>query len=198
MYIARAFSLADERIAWQAMAAWPFATVVDLDGGEAHHLPLAVDPVGRRIDGHLARANPLADRIDGGAVLVVFGGPHSYVSPRWYERPFEQVPTWNYVSVHVAGRLVALDDAGLLASLRDLAAAHEPAGGWTLDWIDAGLRDDLLPGIRGFTIAVDRVEAKAKLSQNRSRADQARVVAALDDAGSCDLAGWMRRILGLD
>lgn len=156
---------------------------------EIAHLPFLVDGADR-LRVHTARANRIwrdvvaADRP--GDVLVVFSGPHGYVSPSWYERSKEDVPTWNYTVAHAhitAPRVLEKDD--LLRLLDDLAKAHE-MGPWRLDEHPLASRDQMLQEIVGLELPVARWEAKSKLSQNRTPADHARVVAALEQRGAPD------------
>jgi transcriptional regulator len=116
----------------------PFATLASRagDGLVADHLPLQLSSDGRRLLGHVARANPLWKAAAGQEVLAIFHGPQAYVSPSWYPSKHENgkaVPTWNYVVVHASGRLTAIDDAQRLrALLDDLVDRHE--GEFALPW----------------------------------------------------------------
>ena len=164
----------------------------------ATHLPLVVKDEGEHgvIEGHFAAANPhwraLADR----ETLVVFPGPHSYVSPSLYVEQLS-VPTWNYIAIHAYGTLSLVeDDAGKLALLTGLIEQNEPA---YLDrWrsLPDGFRRAMLAGIVGFRIPIDHIEGKFKVSQNRS-AEEQRNVLNTHSSGTADqqsLARWMRRL----
>jgi transcriptional regulator len=164
----------------------------------ATHLPLVVSDEGPHglIEGHFAKANGHWSALAGAETLVVFSGPHGYVSPALYEEELS-VPTWNYVAVHAWGRveLVEADDAKD-AILKRLIAQHEP--GYASRWnaLPEGFRRSMLSGIVGFRIEIERIEGKFKLSQNRSSADRDRVRAA-HAAGTVDeqqLARWMQRL----
>jgi transcriptional regulator len=123
---------------------------------------------------------------DGRPAIAVFSGPHGYVSPRWYERPFEQVPTWNYAVVHAHGlALSPMNREDLVRLLNDLVAVHEQSAAepWSTAKLDPTLRDEFLRAIVGFTLTIERLEGKLKLSQNRSPSDQARVVRGLSERG---------------
>lgn len=179
------------------------------DGGlEIAHVPLVLERAPGtlgRLHAHVARANPLwRVALAAGRVTAVLQGPHGYVSPRWYERPREHVPTWNYAVVHAQGRVAGpMSDADLRAHVDALAARHErgvPAP-WRFDDLAPDLRDRLAAQIVGLTIAIDRLEGKLKLSQNRSDADRARVRAALLARGASDdlaMAALMERPAGED
>ncbi len=201
MYTPATFRLDDSKIIDAILEQHPFATVVASapDGFEASPLPLLVDRERREIVGHLARANPLAKLLASGAdALGIFQGPHAYVSPRWYVEPLN-VPTWNYVHVHVTGRATTFDDRdSLVAFLHRLVdrfekGAREP---WKFE-LPADFVDDLVKAIVGFRIPMQKVEAKLKLSQNRAPADAAGALAGLEassDATSREVAAWMRSI----
>ena len=182
------------------MRAHNFCLLVTGTGGELHgsHLPCLVDVRGEAmvIELHMAKANPQWQQFFDEDVLVVFSGPHAYVSPRWYARA-EAVPTWNYAAVHAYGRVRVIDDARAKhAAQRRLVAAHDPA--W-LDAFDAQSRayiDSLLAGIVVFEVDVTRIDARWKLSQNRGREEQDLVIENLERSGTAGeqaLAALMRR-----
>ena len=131
--------------------------------------------------------------------MVVFSGPHAYVSPSWYT-PGPAVPTWNYVVVHAYGTPRLVDDpAHKRAHLESLIATHE--AGSPAPWSTATQEEAFLArmqrGITAFEIPIARIEAKAKLSQNRGIEDRHSVVAALRAAGddaSRVLADWMEAV----
>lgn len=164
----------------------------------ATHLPLVVKDEGEHglIQGHFAKANRHWEALAGRDTLVVFSGPHSYVSPTLYAEQLS-VPTWNYIAIHAYGALELVeDDAGKLQLLEDLIAQHEP--GYLDHWrnLPEGFQRSLLAGIVGFRIPIARIEGKFKLSQNRPESDRNNVRAA-HAAGSPDeqsLAAWMSRL----
>jgi transcriptional regulator len=168
------------------------------ESAAATHLPLVVKDEGEHglIEGHFAKANlhwrALADR----ETLVVFQGPHSYVSPTLYVEELS-VPTWNYIAIHARGTLSLVeDDPGKEALLADLIAANEPA--FLQHWraMPDGFRRTMLMGIVGFRIPIARIEGKFKLSQNRKPEERHNVHDA-HAAGSPDqqaLARWMERL----
>ena len=147
---------------------------------------------------HMAKNNPQWQEFFDDEVMVVFAGPHAYVSPRWYEEQ-ERVPTWNYAAVHVYGvpKIVA-ERKAKHASQRRLVEALDPQ--W-LPKFDA-LREEyvtmMLEGIVNFEIPVARIETRWKLSQNRSRREQELIIAALEksaDSSERALAALTRRHL---
>ena len=185
MYIPKSFAETDAATLYQFMRANNFAALVSQHDGHmvATHLPLLVDSERGVLKAHLARANPQWKSFDGREALVIFQGPHAYVSPSWYET-HPSVPTWNYSTVHVYGapRLID-DDAVIRATLRELVENHER--GRRPEW-EMALPDDyfetMLKAIVAFELPIERVEGKFKLSQNRSDVDQASVIAHLAES----------------
>ncbi len=154
-------------------------------GLEASNIPFMVEPAepatagapGFLLFGHLAAGNPQCAALDGGMALAVFTGPHAYISPSWY-RSGPAVPTWDYAAVHVSGRLSQVEDPDAVATRLRALSAHD-RDGFDFDAMPAAYRDKMLAGIRSFTLTPERVEAQWKMSQNRSAADRAGVIAAL-------------------
>lgn len=141
---------------------------------------------------HLARANRLHPHLDGAAVLASLAGPDGYVSPNWYVRPGNQVPTWNYVAVEIEGIARALPEAALLEQLDALADAHEPRPDpWTRAKTDPAAIAAMLRAIEGFELEVTAIRGTTKLSQNKSEADRAGVMAGLHARGHDALARAM-------
>jgi transcriptional regulator len=117
-------------------------------------------------------------------VLVIFQGPHTYVSPSWYEADPSNVPTWNYAAVHAYGSPRLITDADACRALLDtLVRTHEApfATPWRLQMSEAEARQKM-QGIVTFAVRITRLEGKLKLSQNRSRTDQQRVVAMMQQS----------------
>jgi transcriptional regulator len=128
----------------------------------------------------------------------VFHGPHAYVSPSWYREPERMVPTWNYATVHAHGVLEIVEDAveaqGIIAALVQRFEAPRPVP-WKFVR-EQRERDVLMGAIVPFRMRIRRVDAKFKLSQNRSSDDRARVIAALraeDHPEARETADWMQR-----
>jgi transcriptional regulator len=212
MYSPKFNRIDDRAILLEAMRTYSFATLFGPapsapESGEqpaaaATHLPLVVKDEGPHglLEGHFAKANPHWQALAGREVLVVFAGPHSYVSPALYIEELS-VPTWNYIAIHAYGTLSLVDDvAGKEALLADLIAANEPAFMDRWRAMPDGFRRTMLAGIIGFRIPIARIEGKFKLSQNR-KPEERRNVHAAQSAGSPDeraLAEWMERLLGLN
>src|SRR3954470_3069244 len=172
--------------------------VTGLEGRlHASHLPATIHEDGERIviDMHMAFNNPQWSEFLDEEVLVVFTGPHAYISPRWYEEQ-ERVPTWNYTAVHAYGVPQKIEDAkAKQASQRRLIEMMDP------QWLPAfdALRDEyvqmMLDGIVNFRIPVARIETRWKLSQNRGRREMQLIIEALEKQGETALAAVMRQHL---
>ena len=167
----------------------------------ATFLPFLYDPaVGEhgRLLGHLARNNDQWRQEVLGDALVVVHGPDAYVSPSWYAAKAEHgrvVPTWNYLTAHVYGRLVVHDDPRWVEDLvRRLTVRHEASRSqpWSVDDAPARFVSGQLRAIVGLELLISRIEAKAKLSQNRSDADIDGVIAGLTEGGDAASATAVR------
>ena len=198
MFTPSAFAVEDERRVVEFVAAHPFATLVTgRDELTASHVPLLVDRAhgGWRLRGHLARANPHAEALDGAHALAIFMGPHGYVSPRWY-RDTPAVPTWNYAAAELRGRVRVVDSDATRAIVDDLATVFEPdRAAWSLAGLPQAFAERMLGAIIGFEIEVTDMQAKFKMSQNRSAADRHGVIQALEAGGAHAgraLAAFMR------
>lgn len=192
------------------MGRFDFALLVVGDEGgapEAAHIPFMLNadrgPRGTLV-AHMARANPLWRCFGADSeALIVFQGPHGYVSPRWYAEPAASVPTWNYAAVHAYGipRLVE-DPAAVRAILERLVEIQETGRPrpWRMAEARPGLIDAMARAIVAFEIPIARLEGKLKLSQNKAAADRAGVTAALTAAGdeaSLALAALMSEVYAL-
>jgi transcriptional regulator len=169
---------------------YSFATLVSTgsSGLIATHLPLLLDAsrgAKGTLIGHVARENThwqlFRDSPDV-ETLVLFQGPHAYISPTWYKTPYA-VPTWNYEAVHAYGRPKLIEDQkALFGIVAELVRVHEARFEYSWD-LDAHREyaDKLLKNIVGFEFEITRLEGKRKLSQNRSRADQEGAIAGLTE-----------------
>lgn len=187
----------------RAIREYPFATLITGRAAEPQisHLPLLFHasprPNGELI-GHMARANPHWRLFGEGPTAAVFQAPHAYVSPSWYAEPEKAVPTWNYAVVHVHGRVELVEDRTRTIAILDEMVERFESGRvapWRLGLQGREL-DAMVNAIVAFRLQIDRVDTKLKLSQNRSAADRARVVAALRGEHNADAdatADWMQR-----
>jgi transcriptional regulator len=185
-----------------------FATVVSSSPGGlvTSHLPVLVRSSGATpvIVGHMARANDHWRVMDGATpAIVVFHGPHGYVSPTWYETG-PAVPTWNYGVVHAHGLpKVNEDDAFARGVLEELVRRYEGdrPDAWRPESLPADFYGRVLRAIVAFEMPATRLEGKFKLGQNRSVEDRRRTIAALEKSGSPEaaaLAEFMRRGAGVE
>ena len=193
MYIPRHFAARDAERALDIVRAHPFATLITTaDGVEPciTHLPLLLED--GQLWGHVARPNPHWQAFSTGRTVAVFHGPHQYISPRWYEQPEQNVPTWNYAAVHVHGQPELLDNDGARRVVESLTAHYEN-GQWAAQ---PQKLERLLPGIVAFRMPLTRIESKFKFNQNRTAADRAGVILALMATGQAEdaaVAQWIRR-----
>lgn len=196
MYIPTHFDEADKARIATLVRDFGFATLISTspEGPQVTHAPLQMDAVRHVLIGHIARANPHAAALQNGAsALAIFHGPHSYISPTWYldeNARVPNVPTWNYAAVHISGVVTRIDDAvAKWEIVRDLAAQYEAgsASPWDPRGLDA--HEGKLGAIVGFEIAIEKIEAKLKLSQNRSVRDQENVIAKLAASESSEARG---------
>ena len=209
MYVPEIFRLDDAAAAGALIRDNSFGLLVTVSAEglpQASHLPFLFDESGGgtpgRLLGHMARANPqwhdlAALAAAGSEALVVFQGAHGYVSPSWYA-PGPAVPTWNYLAVHLYGRPRILEaEAEVEALLARLVAEHEVGAvdPWSLAGQDPKYLARMRRGIVAFEIPLARLEAKAKLSQNRPATDRRQVMEALEaaqDPRALALAAEMR------
>jgi transcriptional regulator len=212
MYQPQAFEEHRPELIRELVDQFPLATLVlhSPQGLQANHLPMLWrgDALDGCLQGHIARANRIwqlpaaAKEASEMPALAIFQAGDGYVSPSWY--PSKQVdgkvvPTWNYAVVHVHGRLRFIHDSVWLeAFLGTLTDRHEAqrAQPWHISDAPQDYRDAQYRAIVGLELQIERVEAKFKLSQNRSAADRAGVLAGLDDEGdvrTLQLQAWMQR-----
>jgi transcriptional regulator len=190
MYVPAQFAAASQADMLALVAANPLGALVRTGaaGLEADHIPFELvapssDAPYGLLRAHVARANPVW-RAGDAAVLVLFQGASSYVSPLLYDVEAaggRVVPTWNYAVVHAHGRMRAIEDpAWILGQMTRLTRRHEDEqAGWKAEDAPREFIDRVVRTTVGIEIAIDRLEAKFKMSQNRSPEDRARVLAAM-------------------
>ena len=157
----------------------------------ASHVPFLYDPTAGILTGHLAKANPQHEDLDGQEVLVVLQGAHGYISPTWYAGP--GVPTWNYQAVHICGQAQCFSAPDELKDVvNGLTQQHEQdlPEPWTPTYDER-----MLHAIIGFRIHITSIEGKFKLNQNRSAADRQGVVDHLDPQHQAELLKAMKQVL---
>ena len=188
----------DEILAF--MRANSFVVLVTGTGGTLHasHLPATIHERGGGlvIDMHMARNNPQWQEFFDDEVLVVFPGPHAYVSPRWYEEE-ERVPTWNYAAVHAYGVPKVIEDEKIkYDSQRRLVATLDAQWLPKFDRLRPEYVERMLKGIVNFEIPVSRLDTRWKLPQNHSRREQELIAEQLErsaDSAERALAALTRK-----
>jgi len=162
-----------------------FATVVSIRKGKpiATHVPLLLQQEGDDyyLAGHLAYGNPQWRTFEDGEVLVMFQGPHAYVSSSWYEQ--ENVPTWNYQAVHIYGKASTFEGEALAQHLAAILEKYEKHRDNAVLWdtLSPETLQENLQGIVGIKIAVDDIQAAYKLSQNRKPHDYENIMKKLNE-----------------
>ena len=163
-----------------------FAILINNSGNQiyATHIPLVLgqdDKGNDTLTGHISRANPqLKNFKENSEVLVIFNGPHTYISSSWYDH--ENVPTWNYIAVHITGKLKIIEGEKLMSSLKSLVNKYEANSEHpvSVEKISPKLLEENLRGIIGFEIAITDIQAAYKLSQNRDEKNQAAIINQLE------------------
>ncbi len=196
MYLPEQFQESRLSVLHDLIRSHPFGALVVLAGTEllGAHLPfLLCSERGDKgtLCGHVARANPVWKHFGGSVeALAIFQGPHAYISPSWYpskETDGRAVPTWNYAVVHAYGAPRAIEDPNWLHEhVTQLSAAHEAVQihPWNVSDAPHEYIGGMISGIVGVEIQLSRLEGKWKASQNRHRADQLSVAAALESQSS--------------
>src|SRR5512133_2031273 len=185
MYTPKLYREEDRSKILQFLQENEFVTLVSVDEKKpvASHLLVEVLEEGEKLflNGHMSKANPLGKTFETNPeVLVIFQGPHTYISPTWYNHV--NVPTWNYQAVHVYGmpRLVTdFEEAYLL--LKRLVDRHEKSGRYKMETLPQDFVEKEMKGIMAFQIEVTRIEANYKLSQNRNDEDYWNIVSHLEE-----------------
>jgi transcriptional regulator len=202
VYIPEHFRVREHADAIAFIRAHPFAILISStnDRPFATHAPLAIRDAGQElvIRGHVAKANPHWRRLEQQPqCMTIFHGPHAYVSPTNYTTR-EVVPTWNYGAVHVYGNARVFSEPDqLLAVLHELIPMFEPAYAEQWAGLTEAYRARMLSHIVGFEIAVTNIEAKFKLSQNRTREEQENIIESLgaaSDTAVTGVAGLMQKL----
>ncbi len=166
-------------------------TLAGMDGPLASHIPFVLNKDGAALDAHIVRSNPICSRLgeagNGGvSALLAVSGPDAYISPDWYGIE-DQVPTWNYVAVHLFGSVRLLPEEKLRSHLNDLSSFFErrlaPKPAWTLDKVTPDTYKRLSRMIVPVRMRIERVEGTWKFSQNKPDAARLAAAAALPEYG---------------
>lgn len=201
MYIPKHFQVTDEELIYDFIEKYSFATLFSQHNGEpyATHLPLTLNKSENVLYGHFARQNEQWKDIENQQVLVVFQGPHCYISPSWYETS-KAVPTWNYVSIHLYGKMEIVENPNVVFnSLDDMVNKYERAdSSYNLKEVDSKFIEGMNKGIVAFKVNITKIEAKAKLSQNHPVERQELVIKHLEntsDQHNLQIASLMKKNL---
>ncbi len=207
MYLPRHFDQQDAAAITGLITENPLATLVTRKGDalEANHIPFLLEgefAIGTRLLGHVAQANNLWQQAsDSAESLLIFQGPSAYITPNWYPSKQEHhqvVPTYNYAVVHLYGYLVASEDEGVKHKVvEQLTAMMEQgrASQWKITDAPADYIARMLGAIVAIAFHVTRVEAKWKVSQNRSASDRNGVAAGLAREGKSEADRLMSRMV---
>ncbi|WP_352337612.1 FMN-binding negative transcriptional regulator [Psychrobacter sp. 16-MNA-CIBAN-0192] len=190
MHIPTQFKQENDTELLELMREYPFATLMthSTSGMEANHLPISLSWQEDKLylHAHIAKINSLwQSGAESSEVLVVFNGPNCYISPNHYptkQQTGKAVPTWNYVAVHVKGRISFIHDAAwIYRALENLTAEHESGldNPWAMSDAPAPYIDKMLPAIVGIEIAVTSITGQWKLSQNQPTINQLGVIQGL-------------------
>lgn len=191
MYTPKYFAENDLEQIYRLIEKYNFGTLIcTTSSGELEiaHLPFILarnEGESGVLRSHVARANPIWRMFsEAQTVVAVFGGPHGYITPRWYSDRAE-VPTWNYTVVHVFGEARLLDKAGLKRFLNELVDKHETDENdkWRISEVPELLFERMLEEIVGFEITIRDLKGKFKLNQNRIRDDREGVISGLRERG---------------
>ncbi|TWJ00818.1 PaiB family negative transcriptional regulator [Mucilaginibacter frigoritolerans] len=201
MYIPSFNKLEDPKEAISFMQRYSFATIVSVKDGlpVATHLPFIISQQDDKLilKSHFAKVNPQAiDSIDT-RVLVIFTEPHAYISPKHYEK-VENVPTWNYLAVHAYGKYTLLEGADKKAALlKETINYYEADYLKQWDSLPDTFKQNMMKGITAFEIVVDDLQAKSKLSQNKTQKEINSIIKELrhsENSNEKDIADYMSQL----
>lgn len=184
MYIPKPYINTDRADLLAFMRQYSFAALITAPDRipVATHLPFAIEERGESVLllSHVAKANPQWQDIESHPALVVFNEPHAYISPAHYDG-VQNVPTWNYAAVHAYGSVHLISTPEESAALLEkMMLTYEPAYKAQWDGLPETYKEKMLAGIVAFEIEVSDLQGKKKLSQNKSAAEQARIIAAFE------------------
>ena len=186
MYIPKLYREEDRQKILEFLKQNNFPALVTHDGERpiATHLPVEVlenENGSLTIMGHMSRANPQWRSFGEQEVLLIFQGAHTYISPRWYDHV--NVPTWNYMMVHVYGKVRIVEGDELYTLLSRLVKNHEEPTAYSLEALPQDFVQKEMNGVVGFAVDVTRVDAGYKLSQNRNDGDHENIIRELEGRG---------------
>jgi transcriptional regulator len=198
MYVPKHFDESRAAVLHGLIDTHPLSTLITMSsvGINANHIPLhLIKNAGQHgtLQGHVARANPVwTDLIHEIEALVIFQGPHSYITPSWYPTKKEHgkvVPTWNYITVHAYGTLRVIDDPIWVKNQLEALTTQQEAGQikpWSIADAPIEFTDKMINALIGIEIVITKLIGKWKVSQNQSAENQAGVVQGLESLGRTD------------
>ena len=183
MYVPKKFENDDASMVHQFIRENGFGILISRDADliNATHVPMLLSQDGTRLSGHLSKANPQWKNFQANReVLAIFNGPHAYISSSWYNH--ENVPTWNYIAVHVHGQISIIEGDALHASLKDMVDKYEKHSGKpvSVERMSVEYVRKQMLGIVGFEIQISNMQAAYKLSQNRDQTNHNAIIHALE------------------
>jgi transcriptional regulator len=197
MFVPRAFQNTNHDEVRSFIEGNSFGILVSQSGGKlwGSHIPLLLSEDGSKLHGHVSKANQQWKDLEASEVLVIFNGPHTYISSSWYDH--ENVPTWNYIAVHVYGTVKLIEGEALRHSLSVLVNKYEKnsANPVSMETMTPEYVADSIRGLVGFEIQINRIEAAYKLSQNRDQKNHEAIVSQLEkrnDPESTQVAAAMK------
>lgn len=198
MHIPKYYREEDRKKIVEFLKANSFPALVSHDGEKliATHLPVEIvekEDGSLTVLGHISRANTQWKTFGGQEVLLIFQGAHTYISPRWYNHV--NVPTWNYINVHVYGKVHMLEGEELRELLSGLVEKHEAGTGYSMESLPADFVEKEMRGVAGFALEVTRLDAASKLSQNRDDESYSSIISHLEargDDASAEIAREMQ------
>lgn len=202
MYIPNIYKNVDKDAIHSFIKENGFATLVNQVQGRswATHIPIEItqDQNGNDVlYGHIAKANPQGNNFkEEGEVLVIFQGPHSYISSSWYN--YEEVPTWNYIAVHLYGKIKIIEGDELFHSINSLVDKYEANSKNPISLEQMSEKTlKKMKGIIGFKILITEIQGKRKLSQNKDEENYNNVINQLNqstDKGAQEIAKCMKHL----
>ena len=185
MYIPKYYREEDRQKILSFLKQNNFAALVTFDGEKpiATHAPVEVveSESGWTIYGHLSRANSQKKTFDGQEALLIFQGAHTYISARWYSEI--DVPTWDYMIVHVYGKVREIQGDELYSVLSRLVQNHETNTSYRLEGLPQDMVHKEMKGVFGFAVDVTRVDGSYKLSQGKTEEERRNIAGELEKRG---------------
>jgi transcriptional regulator len=199
MYIPNHFKQPDENAVRTFIRENGFGTLISQVERQlwASHIPMELSDDGKKLSGHISRGNKSWRSFDtSGEVLAIFQGPHAYISSSWYDH--ENVPTWNYIAVHVYGSIRIIEGDELYQALKSMLDKYEAHVDHPvrMDSLSEDYLHQHLKAVTGFEISINRIEASYKLSQNRDAKNHQSITQQLErkgDANSLAIASEMKK-----